>query len=60
MGRSDPPEPPREPWTQAILPVAASVDHGPYASREPTTVLAAIRRWRQGRRLRRVESRKAK
>ena len=60
MGRSDPPEPQRDSWTQSILPVAARVDHGPYASREPQTLMAAIRRWRENRRRRRLESQQRK
>jgi hypothetical protein len=56
MGRSDPPEPQRDSWTQSILPVAARVNHGPYASREPQTLMAAIRRLRENRRRRRLES----
>jgi hypothetical protein len=61
MGRTDPPEPQRDSWTQSILPVAARVDPGPYAnSREPATLMSAIRQLREGRRRRRLESRERK
>lgn len=49
MGRSDPPESPREPWTKSILPVAAGLGQGRSAhSREP-----AIRKLRERWRARR-------
>jgi hypothetical protein len=57
MGRSDPPESQRDSWTQSILPVAAGLGHGRSAhSREPATLMSAIRQLRERRRRRRLES----
>ncbi len=56
MGRSDPPESQRDSWTQSILPVAAGLGHGRSAhSREPATLMSAIRQLRERRRRRRLE-----